>query len=64
MKDKILQNDMRSYDGRERFKNLFNVLEASKEQSLTYQKKYGSSDNDASEKAYYDKIIENNLCLY
>ena len=64
LKDKILQNDMRSYDGRERFKNLFNVLEASKEQSLTYQKKYCSSDNDASEKAYYDKIIENNLCLY
>ena len=56
LKDKILQNDMRSYDGRERFKNLFNVLEASKEQS--------SLDKDASEKAYYDKIIENNLCLY
>ena len=64
LKSDVLKINMRPYGGREKFQNFFRLLEDAKEKALKYQQKYGSSDNDASEKAYYDKIIENNLCLY
>ena len=55
---------MRTSDGEKKFLIFFEVLEAAKASALEYQRKYGSNDNDSNEKEYYDKIIENNLCLY
>lgn len=63
-KDDILKSEMRTYNGREIFQKFFNMLETAQEKALEYQRQYGSTDKDVEEKAYYDKIIENNLCLY
>lgn len=63
-KDKILHHSMRTCNGEDRFKHFFEVLEKAKDNALNYQKKYGSTDNDNETKAYYDKIIENPLCIY
>lgn len=63
-KDDILKSDIRRYNGREKFLELFNLLETAKSNAMQYQYKYGSSDDDANEQSYYDKIIENSLCLY
>ena len=55
---------MWSYDSKKRFQKLFDTLETAKTNALEYQQKTGSTDNDKEEKLFYDKIIENNLCLY
>lgn len=64
IKDIILKCEMRTYEGAKTFKKLFDTLEIAKTTALEYQRKYGSTDNDKEENIYYDKIIENNLCLY
>lgn len=63
-KNNVLKCRMRTSDGEKKFLIFFEVLEAAKASALEYQRKYGSNDNDSNEKEYYDKIIENNLCLY
>lgn len=64
IKEIILKCEMRTYKGAETFKKLFDTLETAKANALDYQRKYGSTDNDKEENIYYDKIIENSLCLY
>ena len=63
-KEKILKHSMRTCNGLDRFNRYFATIEKAKENALIYQKQYGSTDNDEKTKAYYDKIVENTLCLY
>ncbi len=59
-----LMEEGKAREGDSRIKNLTDVINKAEQEVKEYQRKFGSCDEDEQNKAYYEKIVGNNLLIF